>query len=465
MSQAPRWPANVRLNGRVGLAETARGIGRSLGVRGASWWGPVRQGILFWVVTQIVVVVFTWVTIVLFVPPAVRDVKIAPLYWFVGGWGYWDGIHYRSIAFSGFSRPDLTAFFPLYPLLVRIFGAAVGIFYHPPDPIVWVEMWGGLLASHFSALVAFIAVAALAKRELGSPEGAWRALVVTMTYPFAFFLAAIYPQATLLAAVTLALLWARSGHWLAASAAAFAAALTHQAGVALALPLAWEFARQHGWLPVDALRRAVPGGFRLLGTPGAAATPAPEGVRPRLGNGLRLIHVAKGLLVVGSAPAGLVVYMAYLWHAFGNPFIYQQVQRLPQWDRHPAAPWTTAHLYWEYLGRVGHWGYNETLMLVDAGIWVGLAILTIVLARRLPFMFTLWVACLLLFCVISPSYSTGIADPISGTGRFLTAAVPVFVGVAGTVRTRPALGVAWVGGGMMLQSIFASLYILGRFVG
>jgi hypothetical protein len=216
---------------------------------------------------------------------------------------------------------------------------------------------------------------------------------------------------------------------------------------------------------VDALRGAVAARLRLSRAPGAAAAPAAEAVRLPLRKGLRLVDVAKGLLVVGSAPAGLIVYMAYLWHAFGNPLIYQEVQRLPQWDRHPAAPWTTAHLYWEYLLRVGHWGYGETLMLVDGGIWVGLAILTIVLARRLPFMFTLWVGCLLLFCIISPTYSVGIADPISGTGRFLTAAVPLFIGLAGTFRTRPALSVAWIGGGMMLQSIFASLFVLGRFVG
>jgi hypothetical protein len=77
----------------------------------------------------------------------------------------------------------------------------------------------------------------------------------------------------------------------------------------------------------------------------------------------------------------------------------------------------------------------------------------------------LWVGCLLLFCVISPTYSVSIADPISGTGRFLTAATPLFVALAGAFRTRPALGVAWVGGGMMLQSIFAALFLIGRFVG
>jgi hypothetical protein len=104
-------------------------------------------------------------------------------------------------------------------------------------------------------------------------------------------------------------------------------------------------------------------------------------------------------------------------------------------------------------------------MLVDGGIWVGVAVLTILFARRQPFMFTLWVACLLVFCIASPTFSVSVADPISGTGRFLTAAVPLFIALAGVFRTRPALGVAWVGGGMMLQSIFAALFLIGRFVG
>lgn len=466
MSQAPRRPASVLPTGRVlGLPETARGIGRALRLRDASWWEPVRQGTLFWTATQVVLILFTWVAIVLFVPLAVRTLQTAPPYWFVGGWGYWDGIHYRSIAWGGFSRPDLTAFFPLFPLLMRAFAHVVMVVYHPADPLVWVEIWAGIIASHLSALVAFIAVAALARRELGSREGAWTALIVTATYPFAFFLATIYPQATLLATVTLALLWARSGRWLAASAAAFAAALTHQAGVALALPLAWEFARQHGWVPLEVVRDALGGRFQLSRLPAAVGAGAREAVDRMLGSGRRIGDLARGLLVVASAPLGLALYMAYLWRRFGNPLIYQQVQHLPQWDRHTAAPWTTAHLYLEYLARVGHWGYGETLMLIDGGIWVGLAVLTILFIRRMPFMFTLWVGCLLLFCVISPTYSLSIADPISGTGRFLTAAVPLFIALAGALRSRPALGAAWVGGGMMLQSIFAVLFIIGRFVG
>lgn len=465
MSHAPRWQAGfIPRRGAIRRAETTSGIGRFLALRGGSSWEPIRQGTVFWTATQIILILFAWVALVLFVPLAVRTLTTTPPYWFVGGWGYWDGIHYRTIAWSGFSKPELTAFFPLFPLLVRACADLVMLFYHPSDPLLWGEMWGGILASRLSALVAFIAVAALAKRELGSREGAWRALMVTATYPFAFFLAMIYPQATLLAAVTLALFWARSGRWLAASAAAFAAALTHQAGVALALPLAWEFGRQHGWLPVETVQDALGGRIRLSRVPEALGTGAREAIRT-VGRCRPLATLPKGLLVVASAPLGLALYMAYLWHAFGNPLIYQQVQRLPQWDRHPAAPWTTAHLYWNYLMRVGHWGYGETLMLIDGGIWVGLAILTILFVRRLPFMFTLWVGCLLLFCIVSPTYSVSIADPISGTGRFLTAAVPLFIGLAGVFRTRPALGVVWVGGGMMLQTIFASLFLIGRFVG
>jgi hypothetical protein len=434
---------------------------RSLGERSASWWEPIRQGTLFWLATQVVLILFTWVTVVLFLPLSIRTLKTPPPYFFVGGWGYWDGLHYRSIAWSGFSRPDLTAFFPLYPLLVRAFGAVVLLFYHPADPLVWGEMWGGILASHASSLVAFVAIAALARRELGSLDGAWRALAVTAAYPFSFFFATIYPQATLLAAVTLALLWARSGRWLPAAAAAFAAALTHQAGVALALPLGWEFARQHGWLPLDVVQRR-----RALATlPRTVRDGAQETVHRTVGSGLRFAEVGLGLLVVAAAPLGLLTYMAYLWRAFGNPFLYQQVQRLPQWDRHTAAPWTTAQLYWNYLGRVGHWGYGETLMLVDGVLWVGMAILVVLLVRRQPFAFTLWVACLLLFCILSPTYSVSIADPISGTGRFLAAASPLFVTLAGSFRTRPALGVAWIGGGMLLQSVFAALFLIGRFVG
>src|SRR5436305_1696103 len=79
----------------------------------------------------------------------------------------------------------------------------------------------------------FVVIAALARHEFGESGDSWRALALTAAYPFAFFLTAVYPQATFLATAGLALLFARTGRWLAAAAAGYLAGLTHQTTVIL----------------------------------------------------------------------------------------------------------------------------------------------------------------------------------------------------------------------------------------
>src|SRR3972149_9378290 len=61
-------------------------------------------------------------------------------------WANFDGIHYLSIAQNGYMRFQ-EAFFPLYPLLIRILAKSV-LFDH--------YLWAGLLISHVSLFIALI---------------------------------------------------------------------------------------------------------------------------------------------------------------------------------------------------------------------------------------------------------------------------------------------------------------------
>src|SRR3972149_7575541 len=61
-------------------------------------------------------------------------------------WANFDGVHYLSIAQNGYMRFQ-EAFFPLYPLLIRILAKSV-LFDH--------YLWAGLLISHVSLFIALI---------------------------------------------------------------------------------------------------------------------------------------------------------------------------------------------------------------------------------------------------------------------------------------------------------------------
>ena len=408
------------------------------------WREVLKQGTAFWLATRVVLVAFTWAAIMILliinVQHPINDTSYEPSL-LLRGWAGWDGGYYQQIAQSGYAHQiphdyPRAAFFPFYPLLVGGFTAVISVFHVTSVP----ALWGGLAASQLSSLVAFVAIAALARRELGATGDSWRAMALTAAYPFAFFLAAVYPQATLLAAATIALLCARSGRWFAAAAAAYVAGLTHQAALVLVLPLAWEFARQHGWLPVS----LPPGGGLRVPRPG---------------------EVAKGLLVAGGAPLGVLTFMAYLWRTFGNPLFFAEVQQA-YWWRTLTGPWTTVQLIVSSLQQAPRAGYDELTIVLDAGMWVGVAVFTIVLARRQPVSFTLYMAGLLLFCVLAPTLSPFIHNPISGAGRFLTTAAPLFVGLAGWLRRDSSMGLALlIGGGVMIQGILTAYFLAGGFVG
>jgi hypothetical protein len=161
----------------------------------------------------------------------------------------------------------------------------------------------------------------------------------------------------------------------------------------------------------------------------------------------------------------VLTFMAYLWRTFGNPLFFAEVQQA-YWWRTLTGPWTTVQLIVSSLQQAPRAGYDELTIVLDAGMWVSVAVFTIVLARRQPVSFTLYMAGLLLFCVLAPTLSPFIHNPISGAGRFLTTAAPLFVGLAGWLRRDSSMGLALlIGGGVMIQGILTAYFLAGGFVG
>lgn len=397
---------------------------------------PLSEGAAFWLATRIALAVFTVVAVVLMDPQARNPGYVVDPQSLITRWGNWDGAWYTGIARGGYN-PIATAFFPLFPLLIKLFGSLAGVVLGGIPtlaPLTWLI--GGLIASNLSLLVGFVAIAALARHEFGESGDSWRALALTAAYPFAFFLTAVYPQATFLATAGLALLFARTGRWLAAAAAGYLAGLTHQTTVILILPLAWEFLAQHGWLHLCRRGRAW---------------------------ARRLLDLGTGILVVGAVPLGVLTYMAWLRQTYGNPLLFQWAITVG-WGRHLATPWWTAHAWLNTLVAFHAWSPGQLMLLLEGGLWAGATVATLVLIRRVPFSFTLYMAGLLLLSVVSPPGPSW-HDPISGTGRFLTGAIPLFVGLAGLLRNRAGVQTVLVGCGVLLQGILAAAFLTGGWLG
>ena len=151
-----------------------------------------------------------------------------PLARFDAGW-------YRSIAERGYywdssAGVGNAAFFPLYPLLVKMVSLSGLSFYR-----------AGLLVSHVFFFVSVVLFHRLEVRRVGQSEAGSR-LLALLTFPWAFFLLAPYSESLFLALALAVWLLALRRQWALVAVLGLAAGLTRIFAVALVpalLVLAW----------------------------------------------------------------------------------------------------------------------------------------------------------------------------------------------------------------------------------
>ena len=152
-----------------------------------------------------------------------------------------DAVWYLRLADAGWSADDASAaFFPLYPLTVRVVGWML------PDSSAGDELLAALLVSNLAFLGALLALFALASESYGD-RIAKRAIVVAAIFPTAFFFLAPYTESLFLFLSVLAFREARHDRWGRVAVFGTLAALTRSVGLLLIPALLVEaFARDRG---------------------------------------------------------------------------------------------------------------------------------------------------------------------------------------------------------------------------
>jgi hypothetical protein len=175
----------------------------------------------------------------------------------------WDGIWYRLIALHGYllvpGRQSDPAFFPLYPLLLKILGTS-GI------PVAAA----GILLSNVLFLGALLAFDALSA-ELFDRDLARRATLLLAVFPTTYVCSMIYPESLVLLAYALTGLFAVRRRWGACAIAAAVAALARPEGVLLTLPILGCLLSQ--WRSLDPEQRGRGVGALLAGPAAAVSFP------------------------------------------------------------------------------------------------------------------------------------------------------------------------------------------------
>ena len=340
---------------------------------------------------------------------------------FLDYWAHWDGAWYSDIAMHGYRTPTSTAFFPLFPMILRV-GTALG-----GGPALW-----GVLISLVAIPFAMYFLYRVGEKLRGV-EVARIAVLTFAFFPTAFFLNATYTEALFLAFTT-GSFWAayvRRDLLLAGLLGAFASA-TRNFGVLLLIPLGYEWLRnqrEFGW---------------------------------------------RGLWEIGLVPTGLLGYMTFLWIRFENPLIFFSAQET-FWRRELTDPATALQMAWTkareglshlldpatlFLDPRGGDAVLEAYNTISFAFLVLLLVLVTIGIIVLPPKLSVYTSLVTLLPVLTPNPDI----PLMGLPRYALGAFPLFL-ILGYLLSHSRLALyLWLIISSCLGMAFTALFVTWRWM-
>ncbi|MGI8968804.1 MAG: mannosyltransferase family protein [Chloroflexota bacterium] len=376
---------------RLAAARPRSGIHR--GSVQALWvQAAVREPLAVWLLTRLLFVVLTYFGVILF-GSVLHGPHPSFTHQLLPAWGTrWDTVWYIQIAQRGYNwhRPagtSPTAFFPLYPLVIRVLVTLTHRSY----------ALSALLIANVTFLGALLYLWRLTSWEWGR-EVAGRAVLYIAIFPTALFFFAGYTESLFLFFTVASFYHLRREDWLLAGVFGGLAAATRVTGILLVLPLLYEYLRSRNFSP-------------------------------------RRLDV--GLLTILLVPAGLAAFMVYLQANVGDAlaFTHSQVgwQKLFT-GRLWAGTLESLRQIFVVQPRASFLQAHNVFNLVLGIFCLGCSILA---ARRLPLAYGLYLGVFWLVTLASPALATGYPVPLVSLSRYVVILFPVFMylGAGGRNRT------------------------------
>lgn len=229
--------------------------------------GALRQIFLLWLVWSIIVIGYTQIAHARYAPSRTDkslmwtenetrrdslDNKPYLLEPFMNTQVAWDSEYYLSVAVAGYEDPIMRrtdtdagsislsyAFFPFYPLLMRVVAVPFTVVGMTP---IAAATAAGLVISLLGTLAGMIALYDIAREQAGE-EGAVRTAWLMLVFPLSVFFAVVYTEGLFVGLAFSALALMRRRQFVAAAVLAALATWTRATGAVLMLPLVlgWAF--------------------------------------------------------------------------------------------------------------------------------------------------------------------------------------------------------------------------------
>lgn len=231
-----------------------------------------------WVVLQIVNILSHYLIFDRTSYEPILGLKV-PLHGAILPWFNFDGKNYLEIAISGYENKVLAVFFPMYPLLVRIFSLNLIL-----NPILV-----GLAISYTCAFLTIIFLYKLLEKKYNE-KVATRSLLLLLLFPSSFYLFAYYTESLFLLFAVLTFWFIDNKKMFLASLIVALATATRLMGLALVVVIFYE--------------------------------------------GLKFFRNQRKLpWWVMVAPLGILAFMTYSWWQFSDPFLMISNQTDPRFGR------------------------------------------------------------------------------------------------------------------------------------
>ena len=384
---------------------------------------PTLAIIWLFIATRLLLVLVTYIGFILFpVPPHVYPVSPVNITALLTSWNHWDAANFTRIAQYGYQTIYDTAFFPLFPLLVKCIAFLFG-----NNGYLAI----GMFLSNLALLGSLFVLYQIATDILGEQIGR-RTLLYLCIFPTAFFFFAAYNESLFLLLTASSFLAMRRQKWWLAAILGFFAALTRAAGVLLVIPFLYEL-----WITRDAITSDNKNTLH------------------------KIVSTISRVLPLLIIPLGTLIYCLYCWKLFHNPLAFAAVQS--HWDRHITWPWVGILSSLRELLLIQPFGsFFEVHLLLDLAATISFVALAILGWRKLRMSYNIWIVLLLFFMLISPAIAQH--DVLVSNQRFVLEMFPAFITLAALSVKYPRLHLGLFISFPFLQATLAMLFVLNRWM-